>query len=196
MMSPARMGAAFPNALSFARTGREAQGSDAHAIAAGMMLAWVVMLARVAVIVAAIDPAPLPALAAPFAAMAAVKAGFALVHYRAGLHDRGGHAPSELAVRNPFSLTAAIRFGAIVAAVMLAVKLVQDHFPGVGTYVVAALGGIVSMDAITVSLAGSAKAADAARQIGHALVVATLASTVAKTALTSEACLITLSTYV
>jgi uncharacterized membrane protein (DUF4010 family) len=43
-------------------------------------------------------------------------------------------------LRNPFSLTSAVQFAVLFAAVLLLVKVTQFYFPG-GVYVVAALAG-------------------------------------------------------
>ena len=55
----------------------------------------------------------------------------------------------EVPIKNPFSLTAAIKFGALFAVILLVVKIVQTHAPDGGIYVVAALAGSVDVDAIT-----------------------------------------------
>ena len=106
--------------------------------------------------------------------MGAVTAGFAAWHYRAGLarartHARAAH---RSAVRNPFSLTAAIRFGALFAAVLLVVKLAQRHAPEQGVYVVAALAGSVDVDAITLSMADASRGSDGFAQATAAIVIA------------------------
>ena len=48
-------------------------------------------------------------------------------------------AERNLNVRNPFSLTAAAKFAAFFAVVLLAAKIAQEHFSERGLYVVAAL---------------------------------------------------------
>jgi hypothetical protein len=48
----------------------------------------------------------------------------------------------HLEVKNPFSLIAAVKFAALFAVVLLAVKIVQQHFPPDGLYAVAALAGL------------------------------------------------------
>ena len=96
--------------------------------------------------------------------------------------------PSDVALRNPFSLTAAMRFALLFAAVLLVVKLVERYAPGRGVYVVAALAGTTDVDAITLSMATSAR--DGAIDAGTAtiaIVVAALVNTLVKGALVAGA---------
>ena len=82
-------------------------------------------------------------------------------------------------LRNPFSLTAAMKFAILFAAVLLLVKLVQLYFPGGGVYVVAALAGLTDVDAITLSMAEFARANDVGTA-ATAVVIAALSNTLVK----------------
>jgi len=165
--------------LNFARSSRDDADGDGHALAAGILLAWVVMFIRTAVLVAIVNRPLLAVAWAPLAAMGAVTAGFAAWHYRAGL-TRARRASQQLAVRNPFSLTAAIRFGALFAGVLLVVKLAERYAPEQGVYVVAALAGSIDVDAITLSMADAARGNDGFAQAAAAIVIATIANTLVK----------------
>jgi uncharacterized membrane protein (DUF4010 family) len=81
-------------------------------------------------------------------------------------------AKGEVAVKNPFSLTAAAKFGALFAVILLAVKIVQETMPPSGLYAVAALSGLVDVDAITLSMAELAQNG----QIRTAVVAITIAA--------------------
>ena len=88
---------------------------------------------------------------------------FAAWHYRAGLKEGTRKNAPAVPVTNPFSLTAAIEFGLLFAAMLLIVKLTEQYGPSGGVYLVAALSGTVDVDAITVSLArGGDAGSDAA----------------------------------
>jgi uncharacterized membrane protein (DUF4010 family) len=164
--------------LAFSRQSRdEAYAKAAPALAAGILLAWTVMFARVIVMVAILNRPLLTTLGGPMAAMAAVT--LAIAWY---LRSRGNAAGrvEGIPLKNPFSLTAAAKFAAFFAAVLLVVKVVQTYAPDRGLYFVAALAGTTDVDAITLSMAQYARSGDmdvAAR----AIVVATLANTVVKT---------------
>jgi uncharacterized membrane protein (DUF4010 family) len=82
-------------------------------------------------------------------------------------------------LRNPFSLTAAIKFAVFFAVVLLVVKLVQTYAPGGGVYAVAALAGTTDVDAITLSMARYAQAGDAAVAV-NAITLAAVTNTLIK----------------
>jgi uncharacterized membrane protein (DUF4010 family) len=168
--------------LSFARRSREEE-RDVHladSLAAGILIAWAVMVVRVGIEVAVVHRPLLRALALPLCALTAVAAAAAgLAYWRAG--KRAGSASEEVPLRNPFSLLAAIRFAAFFAAVLLVVKLVEHYAPGRGVYGVAALAGLTDVDAITLSMAsGVRKGSVAAATAAHAVVIAVIANTLVK----------------
>ncbi|MET1045654.1 MAG: DUF4010 domain-containing protein [Hyphomicrobium sp.] len=164
--------------LSFAKEGRD-NPQIANALACGILLAWGVMFVRVLVLVAVVNRPLLVPLLIPFVVMAVVVAGFAAWHYRDGSTDKGASAKGEVAVKNPFSLTAAAKFAALFALVLLAVKIVQETMPPSGLYAVAALSGLVDVDAITLSLAELAKTGEAQVAV-VAIVIAALSNTLVK----------------
>jgi uncharacterized membrane protein (DUF4010 family) len=84
-----------------------------------------------------------------------------------------------VALRNPFSLTAAAKFAAFFAVVLLVVKFVQMYAPGRGLYMVAALAGLTDVDAITLSMAEYAKTGDSQVAV-DAIVIAALTNTLVK----------------
>ena len=166
--------------LTFARRSREEGAGAANALAAGLLLAWTVMSARVVVLAGLVHAPLVPPLLVPFGAMAA-----ATLVPVALLLRRRGDAPAEavrpVELRNPFSLTSAVKFGLLFAVVLLVVALVRRYFPGQGYYVVAALAGLTDVDAITLSMAGLVRdgGADPATATG-AIVIAALANTLVK----------------
>jgi uncharacterized membrane protein (DUF4010 family) len=163
--------------LSFARESRA--GSRAAAVlAGGILLAWAVMFGRVVVEVFVVNAALLGHVLPPFLAMGVVAAAFAvwLIKRGGGEADRGGE---NLPLRNPFSLTAAMKFAAFFAAVLVVVKLAQQYFPSTGLYVVAALAGLSDVDAITLSMAQQAKLGDPAVPVA-AIVIAVMSNTLVK----------------
>lgn len=167
--------------LGFARNSRDAEEGQSDALAAAILLAWLVMFVRVLVIVGAVQRSLLATTWLPIVAMGAVTAGFAAWHYRASLHASPTTTGDAVAVENPFSLSAAIKFGALFAAMLLIVKLTQEHAPNSGIYWVAALAGSVDVDAITLSMANETGSGDNALQrAGTAIAIAAIANTVVK----------------
>jgi len=164
--------------LSFAKEGRD-NPQNAGALTCGILLAWAVMFVRVIVLVAVVNRALLAHVLVPFAVMAVVVGGFAAVLYFRGGSKDGTAAKGDLNVQNPFSLTAAAKFAALFAVVLLAVKIVQEHFPPSGLYAVAALAGLTDVDAITLSMSEFAKSGEA-RIAVIAIVIAALTNTIVK----------------
>lgn len=167
--------------LSFSRDSREA-GASATGLAesSGILLAWTVMFVRVAVLLAIVHPALLQVAGTPLALMGATTAAFALAYYRNGERAGASGEDGGLAMRNPFRLGEAAKFGLLFAGILLAVKLAQLHMPGVGVYIVAGLAGLADVDAITLSIAGSAVMAPALAEPAVAVCIATLSNTLAK----------------
>ena len=168
--------------LSFARRSNE-QGSErlGDLLAGGILLAWCIMFGRVVIEVLVVNPALVAKVLVPFVAMAVaggVVAG--VLFWRAAvMHSSAGQRSEDVPLKNPFSLTAAAKFGAFFAVVLLVVKLVQAHFPGEGVYLVAALAGLTDVDAITLSMAEYAKTGDAGIAV-NAIVIAAITNTCVK----------------
>lgn len=123
--------------------------SPGRAVAAGIVMANVVMLVRVGVILAALSKTTLlyaaPALAA--GALSGVAIAVALWRSSPGADD-----PARLvAVGNPFELRPAIFFAASIAVISIAAAYGADRFGAAGAYVVGAISGLADVDAMTLS---------------------------------------------
>jgi len=168
--------------LAFARSSREGGGArHVDALAAGILLAWAVMFARVLIEVAVVHAPLLPSVAAPQLAMLGVAAGAAALFHRRSRNTPDGG--SDVVLRNPFSLTSAIKFAAVFMVVLLAVALMQAYSPGRGELLVAALAGLSDVDAITLSMATFARDGGSATTAAQAITVASFTNTLVKCAL-------------
>jgi uncharacterized membrane protein (DUF4010 family) len=168
--------------LAFAKQSRESvYAAAAPELASGILLAWTVMFLRVLVMVLVVNRALLADLTAPMAAMAAVTLGFAWY-----LRSRNGPAGrvDGVPLKNPFSLTAAAKFAAFFALVLLVVRMVQVYAPEHGVYFVAALAGTTDVDAITLSMAEYARTGSST-VAAQAIVIAAFANTVVKAGMTA-----------
>lgn len=163
--------------LAFARRGA-AEPRAAEALACGILLAWCVMFGRVVVAVLVVNAALVGRVVVPFVGMGLVAAALAWRSYRRS-RDPDGVAGREVPLANPFSLTAAIKFAAFFATVLLLVELVEHYLPAQGVYLVAALAGLTDVDAITLSMAEYARSNDAAVAV-RAIVLAALTNTLVK----------------
>jgi uncharacterized membrane protein (DUF4010 family) len=135
--------------VSYARRSR-ATPSRSSSAALVITLASVVVFGRVMVEIAVVAPRILLQVAPPLAATMAFMAVLAVVlMVRAtdeeGLELEEQHPPSEL--------TAAVVFGALYAAVLVAVAFAREYFGTGGLYIVAGLSGLTDIDAITLSTA-------------------------------------------
>ena len=164
--------------LAFSKQSRDpAYAGAASALASGILLAWTVMFVRVVVMVLVVNRGLLTELTLPMASMAVVTLAFAwYLRSRDGAREIADGVP----LKNPFSLTAAARFAAFFALVLLVVKIAQAYAPERGVYFVAALAGTTDVDAITLSMAQYAINGSLAIA-AQAIIVATLTNTAVKT---------------
>ncbi len=161
--------------MSLARQSRAGDETIASAAAAGIAWAWAVMFGRIGAILLITAP-PLFAALWPglglslgVCALAGVFAGRRAVVRAAG----------EVPLKNPFSLGAAMKFAAMFVGIAALVRLVRGALPGVGLLAAAALAGVTDVDAITLSLAESARRA-ADPWLAPAVLTAAAANTVVK----------------
>ncbi|HEX6883775.1 MAG TPA: MgtC/SapB family protein [Planctomycetota bacterium] len=166
--------------LGFARQSRERGHASVEAMAAGLLLAWAVMFVRVGVAVALVHRPLLAPLAVPLGAMGAAAVVAAGVAYLRARRAAGDERAPDVKLRNPFRLTASIRFALFFAATLLVVELVRRWLPEGGLYAVAALAGLTDVDAITLSVAELARGGTALGLAAGAIVVAALANTLVK----------------
>jgi uncharacterized membrane protein (DUF4010 family) len=166
--------------LSFAKQSREVgAASAAQALAGGLLLAWAVMFVRVVIEVFVVNPALVPRVLPPFAGMAAAASAWGLWLILRGLRGAESGGADSVPLKNPFSLTAAMKFAAFFALVLVVVQVAQAHFSDAGLYAVAALAGLTDVDAITLSMAEQARSGDVT-VAARAIVIAALTNTVTK----------------
>jgi uncharacterized membrane protein (DUF4010 family) len=123
----------------------------------------------------------LGALIVPMVVMGLICLGCSMVFYRRSLTSaQTGPVSGEVPLKNPFSLTSAIKFALLFAVVLLVVKQVEKHLPHQGLYIVAALAGLTDVDAITLSLASQAKSSIKPQVAVCGITVAVLANTLLK----------------
>ncbi|MFZ5616439.1 MAG: MgtC/SapB family protein [Pseudomonadota bacterium] len=119
------------------------------AVAAGIVMANVVMLARVGVILGAMSTATLAIAAPALAAGAAVGGAIAYALWRAAPKD--GEARRAVALGNPFELRPALYFASLIAVISVASAYGADKFGAAGTYVIGLISGLADVDAMTLS---------------------------------------------
>ncbi len=174
--------------LAFSKRSREeaGHGDVGDVLAAGILLAWVLMFVRVVVEVVVVHISLLPRLLPALGVMGAVSLVAAGWFLRRDAAARQG-VPFEgrVPLRNPFSLTSAVKFAAFFAVVLVVVKLVEQYLPGQGFYAVAGLAGLTDVDAITLSMANYAREGGDPSTAANAIVTAVLTNTLVKAGLTT-----------
>lgn len=165
--------------LGFARQSRTRTQESSEALAAGLLLSWSVMFARIAVIVAVAHRPLLAPLLVPLGAMAAAALGVAAFEFRRGARAPGERSPA-VPLKNPFRLSASIRFALVFALVLLLVEFVRRELPARGIYAVASLAGLTDVDAITLSMTGFVRGGGALDLAAVAIAIAALTNTLVK----------------
>lgn len=164
--------------LNFARLARD--GHLAGPLAAGIVLAAAVMFPRMLAEVAVVNAALLPALAVPLVLMTAAATAGA---WWLGRRQTGAGAPGDpaLPVGNPMELLPALKFAALLVAVMLLARGMHEWLGHGGLYAASAVAGLSDVDAITLSLAQMARGGAVGEHAAvRAMVVAALVNTAFK----------------
>lgn len=149
---------------------------------AGVLFASATMAFRVLGIVAVVNADMLATLAAPFAAAAAVAIVAALLFMRRALSASPDDRRFE--PKNPLDLGVVLKFGLLLTAISILVRLVTRVAGSAGAYGLAAISGLADVDAITLSMARLDRAALGLDQAAAAIGVAVAVNTIAKCVLT------------
>ena len=163
--------------LNVARLAR-ADGEHCNIFAAGVLVASAVMILRVLVIVGIVNIALLKPIAAPLLLGALTLAGIA--GYLANWGHEDCPVGKPLALQNPFELRVVFEFGALLAVIMAAAKLLSGWAGSNGAIVLAAISGFVDVDAISISLAQLAPQGLAPGSAVTAILVAVAANSLTK----------------
>ncbi|MCH9697348.1 MAG: DUF4010 domain-containing protein, partial [Gammaproteobacteria bacterium] len=120
-------------------------------LSAGVLVASVTVFPRILLVVSVIQPKLVALLIWPLGIVSSI--GYIIVWWLVK-HSETATATSaqSLQLENPFDLGMAMKFGAILAVIMLLSRLLQDSLGQVGIYLLAGISGITDVDAITLSL--------------------------------------------
>lgn len=133
--------------LVYARHGRE-QPAMLPLSALVIALANIVVLLRLTVVVAVVNPSLVAALAPPLWTGATLGILASLPQWRRNRREEPMPVPD---VKNPTELRAALGFGVLYALVLLVSALLSDAIGTAGVYGIALLSGATDVDAITLS---------------------------------------------
>lgn len=167
--------------LTFAQMNRDHPGAS-RLLGAGILIAGVIMVARVAIVAVAINNTLLKGLAPPLIAGGVILClGAAILLAR---RDESTQKPN-LEIANPLALGTTLKLVLFIAVVMLAAEVLRDYFGGIGVILLAFLSGIADVDAITLSMAKLGGKDIALTTASLAILVAVATNTLSKAALTA-----------
>jgi uncharacterized membrane protein (DUF4010 family) len=135
--------------LHLARLSR-ASRTDPGLLASGILIANTTLFPRVAVITLLLEPSLLQRLALPLSVMTLLVSLPSLLLWR---QRTAARTDANIQLENPLDMKTALRFGAFLALVMLAGKLLADNLGESGVLGLAAISGIADLNAITLSVA-------------------------------------------
>lgn len=162
--------------LSFSRHAR-AEPALARLYAVGIVIACATMFVRMLVVVGAVRAELLRTLGWPLGTMAAMAALLAVWQWR-----RLGRpsAVSPPLLQNPFELKPAVQFAALLTLIMVLAEVLRRMYGNAGIYLLAGLGGISDVDAVTVSLSRMVPAALDTQVATAGITVAAIVNTLVK----------------
>ena len=164
-------------AVSFSRRSKE-NPELSRSCAMAIVVASTVMVARIAVLVAVVNPSMFRVLWIPLAALGVSGTAVSTWLWKTSRHDVQKSEGME--IRNPFRLGAAIAFGAAYAVVLFLVKGAREFLPEGSTGIVAVVSGITQVDAVTLSVAKLARTSMSPNLAAAGIVLAALSNTATK----------------
>jgi len=162
--------------VQLSRLGRQ-ENTDKNLLAAGILVANATLFPRILVIVALVNTQLVPLLIPPLLLMLGLTLLPSLVLWLAAAKADTG---AQLEVENPLELGMALRFGALLAVIMLAGTLAAQFFGNAGVLVLAAISGVADLNAITLSIAGMEDASMTLRYAVIGILVAVLTNSLFK----------------
>ncbi len=182
------LGSSTAVTLSFSRQSR-ASPDLGPVYASGILLATSIMFVRVAVVVAAIQPALLKYLSVPLLILVGLSIGTARLLKSRSKAESGLITAMDIEPslhKNPLELWAAVNFGLIFAVVMFVARAAHIHLGSTGIYASSAAAGLADVDAITISLSDMASVTIPPPVAATGIVTALSANTLVKMAITAS----------
>ncbi len=135
--------------LAYARLSKQNPGA-APLLSAGIALACATLSPRIAIIIGAIQPRLLPEIMLPLAVLGLVPLVYAAWIARASI---GTTAIDAVRITNPFAIGSALTMAGAITVLSVAIRGAEVQLGPAGTYAVAALSGILDVDAVSVAMA-------------------------------------------
>jgi uncharacterized membrane protein (DUF4010 family) len=163
-------------AVSYARLAKTAPGHD-RLFAGAIVLASGIMFPRMLVVATAVNSAVIRPLALPLGLGAAAALGGAALLWR---RPRTAAPEPEFTLKNPFEFGLALKFGLLLAVVMVASHALQAWLGNVGVFALSLLSGVADVDAITLTLSRAAGETVTQHVAAVGITIAAMTNTVVK----------------
>ncbi|MBG56674.1 MAG: hypothetical protein CMK46_00100 [Porticoccus sp.] len=148
-------GLASSTALTLSLARMNARVPMPHLLSCGILLASAIMYPRILLEVAVINPALLPTLLPPMLAMTLGCVLGAFLLWRKS-ESSAAINTGKLATQ-PFQLIPALKFGILLAGILLIAHGIEEHMGEQGLWLVSIVAGLTDVDAITLTLARMAQ---------------------------------------
>jgi uncharacterized membrane protein (DUF4010 family) len=163
--------------LGFSQRSRQ-EPARSGSFALGILVAWTVMFARVAVLVSAVASNLAVRIGIAMAAFGIPSLAICAVLWR---RQRSQEKEAVSAGSNPFELGEAIRFGLLFGVITFVAKAAQVYLGDAGLYLAGAIAGLTDVDAISLSMAQLAAGdASSVAIAGRTIVIAVASNTLFK----------------
>lgn len=143
-----------------------------------ILAACTIMVVRVFLWVFLFNKVLLAGLALPLSILFLTAAGATVYFFLKDKKENGHQANMPLG--KPLELTNAMWFGVLYVAILLVISYANDYFGNEGIYITSGIAGLSDVDAITISISKMSAISISVTTAQNAILLATLANTVAK----------------
>ncbi|MCH2449187.1 MAG: MgtC/SapB family protein [Gracilimonas sp.] len=168
--------------VSLAQFAKQKPQNTTKIFIAGVLVASSVMFVRVIIEVTVVHPEMLHPLWIPLAVMLGLTFFCVLWLWKSSEKTEESENPS-LDLGNPLQLPTALKFGVLLAVILVLATALKEWFGDQGIYLLALLSGLMDVDAITLSLSEMAKAEITTAIATLGIVIAVISNTLVKAGL-------------
>lgn len=168
---------------SFARLARD-EPAHAPILVAGILVACATMVVRILVVASVFNAGLLTWLLPPLVVTAIVLGAYAAA---LAWHGKARGEVAEIGLKTPFELAEVLKFGALLAVIVVASHVATRLAGAAGALTVAALSGIADVDAVTLSMTRLAGTAVAPLTAVDAILIAAGVNSISKLVIGSTA---------
>lgn len=142
--------------ISLSQFAKQIKKGKTYIFVAGVLVASSIMLVRVFIEVSVVNRSLLDPLWIPLSTMLVLTVLCVIWLWIKSENDTDDENP-KLELGNPLQLPTALKFGALLAVILVAATALQEWFGDQGIYLLALLSGLMDVDAITLSLSKMAQ---------------------------------------